>query len=532
MLSSASMKTSAELATVATLLDQRAIAQGDLPFVIDAESGETISYRDARDRAAARADAIVARGIAPGDSVAYAMHNGSDCVLTILGILYGGFRAVAINLVAGVEAMGHALGHSESTLVIVDAETRPVIDGVLASDGFRMSAEGRGAPLVVDADALSVWPSVDVPDRQKRPVDTSGSDADALIMYTSGTTGRPKGVVLSHGNLLAGGRNVAIGHALEPADRALCVLPLFHINGLCVTLFGPMVSAGSVVMPLRFSATRFWDWIATYRCSWFSVVPTQVSYLLHAGLHAESARPPTPTLRFGRSASAPLAPDVHQVFEARFGVPLIETMGLTETAGQILSNPMPPAERRSGSPGRAVGTCVRIVDASAAECPVDVDGEILVAGSNVMQRYFRDERASAEALTDDGWLRTGDIGRKDSAAYFYVTGRLKELIIKGGENIAPREIDDALHAHPDVIEAAAFGSPCDRYGEKVEAAVALRLGSSANEATLLELCEKRLGTFKSPDRIYLMAELPKGPSGKIQRRKVAELCQSSGKRST
>jgi len=345
------------------------------------------------------------------------------------------------------------------------------------------------------------------------------SNSDGLLMYTSGTTGKPKGVVLSHGNLLAGGVNVAVGHELTARDRALCVLPLYHINGLCVTLMGPLVSGGSVVMPKRFSTSQFWDWISDNSCTWFSVVPTQVSYLLR---DAEQSRS-TPTLRFGRSASAPLSPDVHSNFEEQFKVDIIETMGLTETAAQILSNPMPPAERKLGSPGLPVGVRLRVVDKNGIDVSAGAEGEILIAGDCVMQRYFRNAEVTASTINSEGWLHTGDLGRVDEDGYVFITGRLKELIIKGGENIAPREIDDALYKHPDVVEAAAFAVACRDYGQTVEAAVCLKPGSILAVEELLTMVRGSVGSFKCPDRIHLLAELPKGPSGKIQRKKLCDM---------
>jgi len=338
-------------------------------------------------------------------------------------------------------------------------------------------------------------------------------------MYTSGTTGRPKGVVLTQASLVAGGANPAHAHALTSEDRALCVLPLYHINGLCVTVMGPLVSGGSVVLPPKFSVKSFWPTIRAQGCTWFSVVPTQISYLLHDETPFEAIA----SLRFGRSASAPLSPDVQTAFEGRFGVPIIETMGLTETAAQILSNPLPPGTRKIGSPGVAIGNEVMIADKAQVEMPRGEEGEVLVRGANVMRCYRKNAQATAEALTPDGWLRTGDLGRMDADGYVTITGRLKELIIKGGENIAPREIDEALYTHPDVIEAAAFACPCERYGQRIEAGVMLSAGSAATEATLIALCVERIGRFKAPDRVHVFPELPKGPSGKIQRIKLAAL---------
>ncbi|MEX0304275.1 MAG: AMP-binding protein, partial [Leisingera sp.] len=223
---------------------------------------------------------------------------------------------------------------------------------------------------------------------------------------------------------------------------------------------------------------------------------------------------------FGRSASSALAPDVQRAFEDRFGMPIIETMGLTETAAQILSNPLPPGIRKIGSPGIAYGNDVAILDANQKPITDGSEGELAVRGPNVMLEYLSNPEATAGTFTADGWLRTGDLGRIDADGYVFVTGRLKELIIKGGENIAPREIDEALYSHPDVIEAAAFGRPCKSYGETVEAAVKIRNGSSLTPLELIEICHSQLGQFKSPDEVHILADLPKGPSGKIQRNKI------------
>ena len=204
-------------------------------------------------------------------------------------------------------------------------------------------------------------------------------------------------------------------------------------------------------------------------------------------------------------------------------MPIIETMGLTETTAQILSNPLPPGTRKIGSPGIAFGNEVIVADGRQREVGRGQEGEVLVRGPNVMRLYLKDDEATREAITPEGWLRTGDLGRMDADGYVFVTGRLKELIIKGGENIAPREIDEALYSHPDVIEAAAFARPCASYGQRIEAGVMLSPGSTLTENELIALCHEKIGAFKSPDRIHVLPELPKGPSGKIQRKKLFEM---------
>lgn len=494
--------------SVRDLIDSRADETPDKPFLIDAHRGETLTYGGLRGSARAFASRLAEEGVRPGETVAYAMANGADAARVILGCLYGGYLATAVNLVSGAATISYVLEHSGAALVFVDETSHDLLT--------EAAKALTTAPRLVPASAEWFEGAATAP----APV---AADADGLLMYTSGTTGRPKGVVLTQVNLLAGGGNAALAHQLTAEDRALCVLPLYHINGLCVTLMGPLASGGGVAMPRKFSVSTFWDRARDHDCTWFSVVPTQISYLLH---HTE-APGPLPHLRFGRSASAPLSPDVHAAFEEKFGVPIIETMGLTETAAQILSNPLPPGQRKIGSPGIPFGNEVLIADPEQREMPRGEEGEIIVRGPNVMRHYRDNPDATAASLTADGWLRTGDLGRMDADGYVFVTGRLKELIIKGGENIAPREIDDALYAHADVIEAAAFAKPCDNYGQTVEAGVQIADGSPLTEADLIALCASTVGQFKAPDRIHFLQELPKGPSGKIQRLKLAELVSSS-----
>ncbi len=483
--------------TVRDWINTRAEAGGTAFVFPDGEAD--IGWLELRDTAARIAGALTARGIARGESVAVMMPNGRAAVECLFGTLYGGFRATMINLVAGQDAIAYALEHSESRVAFVD-------DGQV--DTFR-AASGGGIARLDPAEKTEAGL------HDVRPGD------HALLMYTSGTTGRPKGVVHTQSSLLAGGWTTAVAHALTPRDRGFCVLPICHINGLCVTVMGTLVSGGSLAMCAKFSASRFWDNVGRSDATWFSVVPTIISHLLHSDRNPDAAT--RAQIRFGRSASSPLSPDVQTAFETRFDVPIIETMGLTETAAQILSNPLPPGMRKIGSPGIAYGNEVSILSPEFAAMPAGQEGEVAVRGPNVMLEYLKNPEATRDTFTPDGWLRTGDLGKMDEDGYLYITGRLKELIIKGGENIAPREIDEALYSHPDVIEAAAFSCPCDSYGERIEAAVKIDEESGLSEADLLTLCTEKLGKFKCPDRIHFMDELPKGPSGKIQRRLLSEM---------
>ncbi|MEH6548014.1 MAG: AMP-binding protein [Sneathiella sp.] len=494
--------------TIFDLINRRAAETPSAIYLMDPETGDATTFADLKQQVSAVAVNIRAQGIRPGDSVAYALTNSPKTAILILGIVYGGYLATAINLVAGSETIAYVVEHSETSLILADEAGKSILEKALHQ------LDGTPPILVPDSHFFAAVEG-EIPARQT-------DEILGLLMYTSGTTGQPKGVLLSHGNLISGGRNTAQAHRLAATDCGLCILPLYHINGLCVSVLGTLVSGGSLVIPPKFSVTTFWALIEQYRCTWFSVVPTQISYLLH-----DEASLPSPavltTLRFCRSASAPLSPEVQTAFENRFGIPIVETMGLTETAAQILSNPLPPGIRKIGSAGMGFGNEIRIGDIKQQEMARGDEGEVLVRGPNVMQRYLKNKTATSEALTADGWLRSGDLGRMDADGYVFITGRLKELIIKGGENIAPREIDEALYGHPDIVEAAAFSIKCARYGETVEAAVMRCEGSSVTEDELIEMCKSRIGAFKAPDRIHFLTELPKGPSGKIQRIKIAEL---------
>ncbi len=382
--------------------------------------------------------------------------------------------------------------------------------------------------VVVDADRPPAPPDArnDAPGAASTPApDRIPPDSLALLMYTSGTTGKPKGVMLTQANLAASAQAISCEHALAARDRVLAVLPLYHINAFAVTMLAPLSHGGSLVMPPRFSAAAFWQQAIEHRCTWINVVPTIISYLL------EGESPPPEALReiqFCRSASAALPPEHHRAFEQKFGIGIVETMGLTETVAPSFSNPMQAGARRIGSVGRASGCEARVADATGRSLPDGETGEILLRGPQVMKGYYKDEAATRASFHADGWLRTGDLGHRDRDGFFFVTGRIKELIIKGGENIAPREIDEALLAHPAVLDAASVGIPDRHYGQDIMVCIVLREGQACSEDDLRDFCLQALGRYKSPRIIRFVSELPRGPSGKVQRLKLLELLESTG----
>ena len=437
--------------------------------------------------------------------------NSLSGIQLMLGIMYSGMILIPLNLVAGEEQLAYIIEHSESKILF---STRTNID--LAKRIIK-KLNSNVELIEIDKDNF-----IDELKDEKEKLQNLNKSNNALLMYTSGTTGKPKGVMLTHDNILNGGKNVSISHELTTFDRALCVLPLYHINGLIVTVMGPLVSQSSLILSEKFSAANFWKHIEEFKCTWFSIVPTIVSSLLNKYSEVEFNSLDTSSVRFGRSASAALAPKIHKNFEEKFKINMIETMGLTETCAPILSNPSYPKPIKYGSPGIPYGNEVKIFDEKFNEVERNSIGQICVRGKNVMKEYYKNPIETKKSFYNN-WLLTGDLGLMDSENFVFVKGRIKELIIKGGENISPREIDDVLYQHPKILEAAAFSVECSHYGEKIEAGVVLKNKQIVTEEELLKHCISSLGKFKSPDKIHFFTELPKGSSGKIQRLKIKDI---------
>jgi acyl-CoA synthetase (AMP-forming)/AMP-acid ligase II len=430
----------------------------------------------------------------------------------MLGIMYSGMIHSPLNLVAGEDQLSYIVDHSDTEIIFTTKSNIELAQRILNKVNKKIE--------IVEIDKNNFVNELNKKDETSHIVSLPSDNA--LLMYTSGTTGKPKGVMLSHENILNGGLNVKTSHELTGNDKALCVLPLYHINGLVVTVMGPLVSSSSLVLCEKFSASNFWKIIDQYKCTWFSIVPTIVSALLNKHSKEELDSLDLSCIRFGRSASAALAPEVHKGFEEKFKISMIETMGLTETCAPILSNPPTPSKIKYGSPGIAYGNEVIIFDENFKELPRNTIGQICVRGKNVMKEYYKNPDETKKSFYND-WLLTGDLGLMDEDGFIFVRGRIKELIIKGGENISPREIDDVLYQHPNILEAAAFSVADNHYGETIKAAVVLKDKNTTEEKEIIEHCISIIGKFKSPDNIYFLDELPKGSSGKIQRLKIKEL---------
>ncbi len=500
--------------TIRYFIDERGKNVPDKIYAIAPEPGLSLSYGQLQEDSIRFGKYLAKMGLKKGDKVSFMLANGFQAAKIFLGTMYGGFVVAPLNLMAQPSQLAYVLEHSDTKVVFYSEDHKERLTVAAAK-------VARDIKLIeIDNDSESIIPENE--DFSGLSLPEMAEEDDALLLYTSGTTGVPKGVILSNKNMVAGGEYTTLAHELTPDDRALCSLPLYHINGEVVTAVTPLVSGSSVVIPKKFSTSNFWELISEYRCTWFSVVPTMISYLCSAtDLKGKDFN--VDQVRFGRSASSALPPSLHHTFEEKFGISIVETMGLTETAAPVFSNPMDPKLRKYGSPGPAVGNTAKIIDEKGVELPRGEQGEIMIKGDNVMKEYYKAPDITAKTIEPDGWLHTGDLGYMDEDGFVFVTGRIKELIIKGGENIAPKEIDEVLYQHPAILDAAAVGIPDDTYGEEILACVTLQPGSEVTEQELLDHCLELLGKFKTPKAIKLMDELPKGPSGKIQRLKLPDL---------
>ncbi|MGE0821284.1 MAG: acyl--CoA ligase [Candidatus Binatia bacterium] len=493
-----------------TLADLLSIGAPSHPALVVPEGGPTVTYSSLQAQVARLAATLQSWGIGRDDRVAMALPNGIEVITAFLAV--GSAAAVAAPL-------NPAYTTDEFRFYLEDIGAKAFIVPPGGAAEAR-SAAPAGA-LLIEA-TLSANGQVDFvlqgSSSFARQQATPTSDDVTLFLHTSGTTSRPKGVPLSHGNLITSSANVVATYALTAGDVALCVMPLFHVHGLVASTLATFRSGGTVVVPARFSASAFWPAVKAHHATWYTAVPTIHQVLLARANEDNAPAPGISGLRFIRSCSSALAPATMAGLEERFGCPVLEAYGMTEASHQMASNPLPPGKRLPGSVGRGTGVDVAVMDGAGTLLPTGAQGEVVIKGANVTRGYHNNPEANAASFTN-GWFRTGDQGILDAEGYLTLVGRLKELINRGGEKISPREIDEALLMHPAVAEAVSFGVPDTKYGEEVAAAVVLK--GSANETELAAHCRERLAAFKVPKTIYLVTQIPRTATGKIQRRVVA-----------
>ena len=498
-------------ATPTTLLGMLSSSPAERTALIQPEQNLRVTYGALRNQVEAVAEALAASGVGRGDRVGMALPNGIPMIVSFLAASVAGTAA----------PLNPGYKEDEFRFYLEDTNARVLLLPAEGAEDARRAAGDRVPVLTVKMDAAGTVSLGDV--TRRRSPDPTTVDDIALILHTSGSTGRPKRVPLSHANLSISTQNVAKSYSLTSEDVSLCVMPLFHVHGLVASTLATLATGGTVVVPGKFSPLSFWRVARDYGVTWYSAVPT-LHQLLLARAESGSAKPAgAEKLRFIRSCSASLPPQVMHDLEAAFGAPVLEAYGMTEAAHQMASNPLPPRARLPGSVGRGTDVGISIMDAEGRHLPAGERGEVVIQGRNVIRGYENNPEANATSFVD-GWFRTGDQGFLDADGYLTLVGRLKELINRGGEKISPREIDEVLLTHPAVAEAVCFGVPHATWGEEVAAAVVLREAASGGptEADLLAYCKERLADYKRPKQIHITEVIPRTATGKIQRRVVAQ----------
>lgn len=504
-------------ANLRELLESRTARWSGSIFLVSERDGRTFSYQHFDHLVNQTANLLKGFGVEKGTTVSLLLSNSVEYLLFYFACWKLGAVAGPINAHLKGPEIQYILHHAEAAVLVTQASFWSVIEAI------RPGLPLLQTVIVIDGPvggAIDYNAEVSRQSPQLPPTAVESGD-DAIIIYTSGTTGKPKGVLLAHRNLIANARQISDWLNFGPDDRFLCIMPLFHMNAVAVTTLTPLYVGASVVLAPRFSASRHWQIIAQYGVTTFGSVATMLSMLLNAYPDGVPAGLDTSRLKFAMCGSAPVPVPVMQQFEARFRCPVIEGYGLSECTCRATFNP-PDARRRLGSVGLPIGNEMKIFDEADSELPPGQIGEIVLRGENVMKGYFKDPEATAQAFRG-GWLHTGDLGYKDEDGFFYVVDRKSDLIIRGGENIYPREIDDVLYQHPAVKDAATIGVPDDVYGEEVKAFVVLKQGIRCTEAELIAFCRARLADYKCPKTISFLEEIPKGPTGKLLKRKLVKL---------
>ncbi|HEY2495898.1 MAG TPA: acyl--CoA ligase [Candidatus Angelobacter sp.] len=479
-------------------------APGNSTAIIIPETGTAVTYDSIRRQVQTMAEALAGIGIKKGERVANVLPNGLP---TIVAFLAGSIAGTAAPL-------NPAYRFEEFSFYLEDTSAKVLLVPPDGADEARRAAKHLNIPIyAVQMDERGNVSIVDAP--KGIPVAPPSPDDIALILHTSGSTGRPKRVPLKHRNLAVSCANVARTYGLTANDVSLCVMPLFHIHGLVASTLSTFLTGGTVVVPAKFNPMSFWRTVRDYGVTWYSCVPT-IHQLSVARLHEKPEG--IEKLRFVRSCSSALSPALMEKIEKLIDVPVLEAYGMTEASHQMCSNPPPPRDRKAASVGPGTGVRIGIMDENGNLLPSGESGEVVIQGLNVIEGYENNPEANAKSFTN-GWFRTGDQGTIDADGYLHLTARIKELINRGGEKIAPLEIDEVLMTHPAVSEAVAFGMPHPTWGEEV--AVAIVLKEPATETALLEHCKMRLADFKLPKKFLIVEKIPRTATGKIQRRAVA-----------
>src|SRR5918993_5799988 len=495
------------------LLEARAAAAPAKTFLFSEQDGRRFTYDEFDAAVDATTRMLAARGVSKGDVVSLLLPNGAEYVVAYFACFKLGALAGPVNSLLKTEEMAYVVSNSEAKVMLRGAEFE-------AQAAECAKTVGTLREVVPFDDVAAA--TVDFANVDERLGDVRlERDDEAIIIYTSGTTGKPKGCLLTHGNLLANARQIVEWLGFTEEDRLLTVMPLFHMNAVTVTTASALYAGGSTVVSPRFSASRFWQIVSDYGVTSFGSVATMLSMLLAKYPEGVPEGLSTERLRFAMCGSAPVPAEVLRRFEQTFGCLVIEGYGLSESTCRSTFNP-PDRRRRPGSCGLPIGNEMRVVDEEDREVADGELGEIVLRGENILKGYYKNPEATAQAFRN-GWFHTGDVGYRDADGFFYIVDRKSDMIIRGGENIYPREIDEVLYQHPDIAAAAVIGVPDDLYGEEVAAVVVLKPGASASEQEVIDYCKARLADFKCPKTVRFVDDIPKGPTGKLLKRELARM---------
>lgn len=498
--------------TITHLLEKSAEMFGDRVFCTceDREYG----FQTLHDAALRVAVNLAARGVGEGHKVVLLMGNSIEFLYVFLGLGRTGAVTVPVNPQLKPDEIVYIMSNADARVLITIPECLPMLPLLRARlpELKEVFVLGEQAPQDVTPFSALLAPVDSAPPIAARP------ESEAALIYTSGTTGLPKGVVLTHRNYVSNARMMAKSTSLSPTDRFLCVLPLFHVNAQVVTVLTPMTVGAEMVLAKSVNFLRILPMIAKYKPTLMSAVPTVYHVLCQMPKAAEYD---LSSIRFFVSGAAPLPEETHLAVQRVLKKPLVQGYGLSEaTCASAVADHNDPIKWNSVGPALAY-TNIRIVDRNGTDVPVGKIGEILVSGPAVMKEYYRDPKATQEVLKD-GWLHTGDLGRFDEDGYLYIAGRIKDMIIRGGQNIYPQQIENVLTSLEGVAESCVVGVPEPRWGQEVLAVIKCTEGCELDPSAVIAFCQERLAGYKCPRHVRFVDEFPKTPTGKIKKGEVAE----------
>jgi long-chain acyl-CoA synthetase len=493
------------------LLELRTNTTPARAFLFSEPDGRQFTYAGF-DLAVNRAASLLAsHGVGKGDVVSLLMPNSAEYIIAYFACWKLGALAGPVNSLLKEHETAFVMNNSEAKAILLHTEFLERIESI------RNDLPHLQSVIIFDDEAGATSEFKD----EGLPSVEIGKDDDAIIIYTSGTTGKPKGCLLSHGNVIANARQISEWLHFTDNDRLLTIMPLFHMNAVSVTTMSALYAGGSTVISPKFSASQFWQIISDYQVTSFGSVATMLSILLNTYPDGVPNGLKTAQLRFAMCGSAPVPAEVMKKFEETFNCPVVEGYGLSESTCRSTFNP-PDERRRPGSCGLPIGNEMKVFDDNDGEVADGELGEIVLRGENILKGYYKNPEATADAFRN-GWFHTNDVGYRDREGYFFIVDRKSDMIIRGGENIYPREIDEVLYQHPAIAAAATIGVPDQLYGEEVAAFVVLKEGTKVSEEDLIVHCQKELADYKCPKTIRIVKDIPKGPTGKLLKRELARI---------